>query len=107
MRPIAFIALVSLAIAPAALAQPASDAPAAQCKDAQGRPVACAPKTKSEVQVASPLRKPGPEVSPTLTSPDSTIPAMATAQCRDGTFSKAPYPTASCALHGGVQQWVH
>jgi hypothetical protein len=107
MRPIALLALASLALAPAALAQPSGGAAAAQCKDSQGRTVACAQKPKSEVQVEAPLRKPPPDMSPTLTSPDSTIPAMATAQCRDGTFSTAPYPTASCALHGGVQQWMH
>ena len=109
MRTIALAALASLALAPAALAQPASGSAAAQdCKDANGRTIACGPQhSKAEVQVASPLRKPPPDVSPTLKSPDSTIPPMARALCKDGTYSNAPYPVNACSIHGGVQQWVH
>ena len=106
MRRIVLAALVSLALTPAAWAQGAQ--PQDQCKDADGKPIACPTPSKPEVTVKAPPHKPTPPPEgPTVKSPDSTIPPMATALCRDGSYSNATQPGASCAIHGGVAQWLH
>jgi hypothetical protein len=106
MRRIALAALLSLAIAPAALAQPAS-APK-QCTDSAGRAVVCPQQdSRSEVQVEAPLRKPPPEPPTNLKNPGLAFPPMATAQCRDGSFYRGTQPGVACALHAGVQMWMH
>jgi peptidoglycan hydrolase-like protein with peptidoglycan-binding domain len=36
----------------------------------------------------------------------SAVPAGATAQCRDGTYSFSLHHSGSCSHHGGVSQWL-
>lgn len=102
MRRIILAAILSLALAPAAFAE----STAAKCIDAAGKPTACPQPPKGEVNITAPVRTPDEGLSPTLKSPDSTIPPMATALCKDGTYSKSPQPTTACSIHGGVAQWV-
>lgn len=35
-----------------------------------------------------------------------TIPAGATARCRDGTYSFSQHRRGTCSYHGGVAQWL-
>ena len=39
-------------------------------------------------------------------STDGTIPAGATAQCVDGTYSFSQHHSGTCSGHGGVAQWL-
>lgn len=43
--------------------------------------------------------------SPAYTS-DNSIPAGATARCRDGTYSFSQNHRGSCSHHGGVNSWL-
>ena len=36
----------------------------------------------------------------------NTIPAGATAQCRDGTYSFSQHRSGTCSRHGGVSSWL-
>jgi hypothetical protein len=36
----------------------------------------------------------------------NTVPAGATAQCRDGTYSFSQHRSGTCSGHGGVSQWL-
>lgn len=44
----------------------------------------------------------------TVCSPEtsSTVPAGATAQCVDGTYSFSQHRSGTCSHHGGVAQWL-
>lgn len=44
--------------------------------------------------------------SPAYSETDA-IPAGATAQCRDGTYSFSQHRSGTCSYHGGVAQWLH
>jgi Protein of unknown function (DUF3761) len=37
----------------------------------------------------------------------NTVPAGATAQCRDGTYSFSQHRQGTCSHHGGVEQWLY
>jgi outer membrane biosynthesis protein TonB len=39
-------------------------------------------------------------------STDGSVPADATAQCADGTYSKSQHRRGTCSSHGGVSQWL-
>jgi hypothetical protein len=39
-------------------------------------------------------------------SRSGTIPAEATAQCRDGTYSFSRHHSGTCSRHGGVASWA-
>ena len=43
--------------------------------------------------------------APTPT-PQSSVPAGATAKCRDGTYSYSQHRQGTCSHHGGVAQWL-
>jgi len=45
----------------------------------------------------------------TVCSPEasSTVPAGATAQCVDGTYSFSQHRSGTCSYHGGVSQWLN
>ena len=43
--------------------------------------------------------------SPTYTT-DSSVPAGASAQCRDGTYSFSQHRSGTCSHHGGVARWL-
>lgn len=43
--------------------------------------------------------------SPAYTS-DNSVPAGATAQCRDGTYSFSQHRSGTCSHHGGVASWL-
>lgn len=43
--------------------------------------------------------------SPAYTS-DSSVPAGASAQCRDGTYSFSQNRRGTCSHHGGVARWL-
>ena len=36
-----------------------------------------------------------------------TVPAGATAKCRDGTYSFSQHASGTCSHHGGVSVWIH
>lgn len=40
------------------------------------------------------------------TSAPGAAPAGATAQCKDGSYSKSKHHSGACSHHGGVQQWL-
>jgi hypothetical protein len=109
MRQILLFAALSLALAPAASvhAAQARTKPPARCKNADGKTIEC-PKTNAngEVTVETPFSRPGPDRGDLSRSPDATIPPMARALCKDGTYSPAAQPVGACELHGGVSQWV-
>lgn len=37
---------------------------------------------------------------------NSTVPAGATAQCRDGSYSFSQHRSGTCSHHGGVARWI-
>jgi hypothetical protein len=37
----------------------------------------------------------------------SSVPAGATAKCRDGTYSFSQHASGTCSHHGGVAVWIH
>lgn len=37
----------------------------------------------------------------------SSVPAGATAKCRDGTYSFSLHASGTCSHHGGVAVWIH
>lgn len=39
-------------------------------------------------------------------STDGSVPAGATAQCNDGTYSFSQHHQGTCSYHGGVAQWL-
>ncbi|MBV9454164.1 MAG: DUF3761 domain-containing protein [Rubrobacter sp.] len=43
--------------------------------------------------------------SPAYTT-DGSVPAGATAQCADGTYSFSQHTQGTCSYHGGVWQWL-
>ena len=43
--------------------------------------------------------------SPAYTT-DNTVPAGATAQCKDGTYSFSQHRSGTCSHHGGVAEWL-
>jgi hypothetical protein len=103
MRQVLLIGILSLATALGA-----SAADKGKCTDASGKTVACPKPSKddNEVTVTTPLSRPRyEETGPVRPRPDLAMPGMATALCKDGTYSKATQPTAACSIHGGVQQW--
>ena len=105
MRPLISIAILSLALVSAAPSFAAE-----KCVDKDGHTIKCPPASSSDsssVNVSAARRRPATELPTIRPNPDSSIPPMATAQCMDGTFSRNQQPGASCALHGGVAQWVH
>src|SRR5271154_6267817 len=38
---------------------------------------------------------------------NGSIPAGASAQCRDGDYSFSQHPSGTCSKHGGVARWLH
>jgi hypothetical protein len=59
-----------------------------------------------------PASVPGPGSGQTPTSPvtqgaaTSAAPAGATAQCKDGKYSKSKSHSGACSKHGGVDHWL-
>jgi hypothetical protein len=39
-------------------------------------------------------------------SENGSVPAGATAQCRDGTYSFSQHRSGTCSYHGGVAEWL-
>lgn len=37
----------------------------------------------------------------------ASVPAGATAKCRDGTYSFSQHASGTCSHHGGVAVWIH
>jgi hypothetical protein len=50
--------------------------------------------------------KPGPARSAPGSSRDTGVPAGATAQCEDGSFSFSAHRQGTCSHHGGVARWL-
>lgn len=48
----------------------------------------------------------GNEVHSPAYSTDNSVPAGATAQCSDGTYSFSQHRSGTCSHHGGVAQWL-
>lgn len=48
----------------------------------------------------------GDEVHSPAYTGDGSIPAGASAQCRDGTFSFSEHRRGTCSHHGGVARWL-
>ncbi len=48
----------------------------------------------------------GNEVHSPAYSNDGSVPAGATAQCSDGTYSFSQHRSGTCSHHGGVAQWL-
>ncbi|MEK7617598.1 MAG: DUF3761 domain-containing protein [Patescibacteria group bacterium] len=44
--------------------------------------------------------------SPTKTQ-DNSVPAGASARCRDGSYSFSQHRSGTCSGHGGVAQWLN
>lgn len=43
---------------------------------------------------------------PALSHSQGTVPAGATARCRDGTYSFSQSRSGTCSRHGGVAEWI-
>jgi len=74
-------------------------------------PVAPAPTTATSTPTVEPECTNGSYVNSdgnTVCSPEtsSTVPAGATAQCSDGTYSFSQHRSGTCSGHGGVAQWL-
>jgi hypothetical protein len=73
------------------------------------------PTTQSQPQ-ATPPQQPQPSYyinssgntvqSPTKTQ-DNSVPAGATARCRDGSYSFSQHRSGTCSHHGGVANWLN
>jgi hypothetical protein len=48
----------------------------------------------------------GNQVHSPANSTDGSVPAGATAQCGDGTYSFSQHHSGTCSHHGGVAQWL-
>lgn len=48
----------------------------------------------------------GNEVHSPAYSTDGSVPAGATAECNDGTYSFSQSRSGTCSSHGGVYQWL-
>lgn len=48
----------------------------------------------------------GSAATQATTSASGAAPAGATAQCKDGSYSKSKHHSGACSHHGGVQQWL-
>ena len=48
----------------------------------------------------------GNEIHSPANSIDGSVPAGATARCRDGTFSFSKHKGGTCSHHGGVEAWL-
>jgi hypothetical protein len=81
------------ATAPAAAAPAATPPPASVSK-----PSATAPATTSV--------KSTPAAATSSATSGNTDPTGATAQCKDGTYSKSQHHSGTCSGHGGVAQWL-
>ena len=125
---VAVACLGALAASPAAAQQ---RSPTAHCYDGTyyygaSRRLACAhhrgvsewlgPLSRSQLRSTTPRHRPQAR-KPTVrssTRPRTTTraqpahprPAGATAQCKDGTWSKDPRRAGACARHGGIARWL-
>jgi hypothetical protein len=90
-------ALATLACTTGAIAQPGP----AHALSATARIAAVAPTCKSGYykNVSSHCVK-----RPTRAA---TVPAGATAKCRDATYSFSEHASGTCSHHGGVARWIH
>jgi len=94
------LALASLGAAHAQLAPPSS-APTKQQATPQDAP------DESKLQTHNHYRnKAGQEVHSPSKSTDGKIPAGASAQCRDGSYSFSKNHRGTCSHHGGVASWL-
>jgi len=48
----------------------------------------------------------GNQVHSPAYTPDNSVPAGASAQCRDGTYSFSQSRRGTCSHHGGVARWL-
>ncbi len=48
----------------------------------------------------------GDEIHSPATTTDNSVPAGATAQCADGTYSFSQHRSGTCSRHGGVAEWL-
>jgi hypothetical protein len=53
------------------------------------------------------INKSGQIVHSPAHSKSGTIPAGASARCRDGTYSFSRHHSGTCSHHGGVSGWLH
>lgn len=52
------------------------------------------------------VNKDGQSIHSPAKSTSGAIPAGASAQCRDGTYSFSRHRSGTCSRHGGVGQWL-
>jgi predicted lipid-binding transport protein (Tim44 family) len=89
-------------VAPAATETPVS-APAPAVEPAAPSP---ASSSSSLSNTNTYTNSSGNTVHSPASSTEGTIPAGATAKCRDGTFSFSQHRSGTCSHHGGVSSWL-
>lgn len=71
--------------------------------------IAAAPVEEEESALSNDERyvnSDGESVHSPAYSEDDTVPAGASAQCRDGTYSFSTHRRGTCSYHGGVDEWL-
>ncbi len=85
---------LAVALTTTALAQsPAPTTPPAQTPPAQTQPKRRPNTNRKGHQIPAPQKS-------------DTVPAGATAQCRDGSYSFSETRRGTCSYHGGVAKWL-
>ena len=75
------------------------------------------PNTQTQQQIAQPpkteqsapnyyINSAGNKVQSPTKSPDGSVPASASARCRDGSYSYSQNRRGTCSHHGGVATWL-
>jgi hypothetical protein len=81
--------------------------PAEQPRPEELRGILGAEPNEAELQTHRHYRaKNGQEVHSPSKSKNGQVPAGASAQCRDGTYSFSQHRRGTCAHHGGVSSWL-
>ena len=89
-----------------------SSQPASQTANVVQQVVSPAPQAPAPTQAQSNLSNNNYYTNAngnTVHSPaySNTVPAGATAQCRDGTYSFSQHREGTCSYHGGVMEWLN
>ena len=114
MRIIAAVAVAVLALSSTAFAKDmkscSAEWKAAKATTAQKHKdfmAACMMGAVSPAQTATPqTAKPQALTTPPNMLPAAAMPTGATAQCKDGTYSKAAHHSGACSHHGGVAKFL-
>lgn len=62
--------------------------------------------TSKKEKAAAASETAAPAATAAKTAPSGAAPGDATAQCKDGSYSRAHHHRGACSRHGGVQQWL-